>query len=175
MNGFFQSLWSRQQCCKMAATRDIYMETLNGSNSTCNCDECYVRGCCWCGTICISKLESSDADLFFSFRDLSVVFVSESRIDQCSLWWSLYFSCAMLKLTVHRIKRLWVVMLDAIVSAVHLFSVDRPAKTALNEPFPSESYIFTPLVDGEMKLYEIKAFRALVWYRLLRLSLWRPG
>lgn len=84
VNGFFQSLWSRQQCCKMAATRDIYMETLNGSNSTCNCDECYVWGCCWCGTICISRLESSDADLFFSFRDPSVVFVSESRIDQCS-------------------------------------------------------------------------------------------
>jgi len=43
-----QSLWSRQQRCKMAAARDIYMETLNGSNSTCICDECYICNRCWC-------------------------------------------------------------------------------------------------------------------------------
>lgn len=66
-------------------------------------------------------------------------------------------------------------MVDAFVSAVHLFSVDRPAATARNEQFPPESHIFTLLVDGETKLYEITAFRALVQYRLLRLSLWRPG
>lgn len=84
----FQSLWSRQQRCKMAAARDIYMKTLNGSNTSCNCDECYIFGRCWCRTIHMDRLGSFDTDLFYWVKDSNLGFVAEIKITQSALWQS---------------------------------------------------------------------------------------
>lgn len=71
VNSCFQSLWSRQQRCKMAAARHIYMETLNGSNSTGNREECCV--CARCGYSGVHV----HTDLLRWFGDWNVAFVAE--------------------------------------------------------------------------------------------------
>lgn len=119
----FQSLWSRQQRCKMAAARDIYMQTLNGSNSTCSCDECYVCGHCWCSVIHMNRLGSFDTDFCYWFKDLSVDIVAEIRFTQSVFWQS---SLCMLLLSVpcwidcRRKKRVRIVHLLTVFNLLHV-------------------------------------------------------
>ena len=87
---------------------------------------------------------------------LTLTFSIDSKVQMLFLWQKLELLrvhcdnpllcifasfCAMLNWLYRQNKGPWLLILDGIFSAVHLFSLNRPAKINPNQQLPSESYI----------------------------------